>query len=323
MLTSQLILQKREVVAFFSFSGFIFPTLTITTVNLGERIINSLFASWNCKYNERLKEQRLQLQEQLSEQQQQQQQKQEQQKQEQQEQAQQEQKANHDDGKEPDKNNKEQTNSTTDIVASGEVRFPLPKDISIIISEEATGATVHRCLSGDFDGTEIVDVQIPRWVFDCVLYKTFLTRETAKYGFKLLTGDDQLPKLIFQGQGRLNAPRLLKIRKVIIFVYTKLDLILPDKSTLDEQTTSVITTPLSATPTNDSTNTNSTEENTIRPEEYLEILCGNKTVSPELNLASVKTFFWKSGDDLVLYYRRKQKYQHIPPRFDKSKTKKK
>jgi len=196
-----------------------------------------------------------------------------------------------------------------------------------MISEEATGATVHRCLSGDFDGTEVIDVQIPRWVSDCVLYKNFLTRETAKYGFKLLSGDDQLPKLPIQG--RLNAPRLLKIRKVIIFVTTKLDLILPDKPILDEQTTSAVSTPTTTTTpplsTNDSTTTttNPAEENTIRPEEYLEILCGNKTVSPELNLASVKTFFWKSGDDLLLYYRRKQKYQHIPPRFDKSKTKKK
>ena len=43
----------------------------------------------------------------------------------------------------------------------------------------------------------------------------------------------------------------------------------------------------------------------VSPAEYLELLCQDQVLDPSLDLAAIKTFYWKSGGDMMLYYRRR------------------
>eukprot|EP01132_Coremiostelium_polycephalum_P005684 gene5684-7074_t len=45
-----------------------------------------------------------------------------------------------------------------------------------------------------------------------------------------------------------------------------------------------------------------------KPDEFIEILCNSKVLDNNYSLATVKSFFWKSTEDLKLYYRIKHQY---------------
>jgi len=47
----------------------------------------------------------------------------------------------------------------------------------------------------------------------------------------------------------------------------------------------------------------------IAAEDYLEILCHNQVLSPNDDLAAIKSFVWKKGGDMELFYRRKKEWQ--------------
>jgi hypothetical protein len=56
--------------------------------------------------------------------------------------------------------------------------------------------------------------------------------------------------------------------------------------------------------------------------DWLELLCKDKVLEPQLDLAAIKTFFWKSGDEMVLHYRRKAAYRDLPVEMEEQKTRK-
>ena len=39
------------------------------------------------------------------------------------------------------------------------------------------------------------------------------------------------------------------------------------------------------------------------PETAIEILCGDEVLPPHMSLASIRSFCWKGGSDIVLNYR--------------------
>ncbi|KAL8979902.1 MAG: hypothetical protein Q9177_006019 [Variospora cf. flavescens] len=41
----------------------------------------------------------------------------------------------------------------------------------------------------------------------------------------------------------------------------------------------------------------------LKPEEYLELYCQDKLVSPNTTLATLRAYIWKTGGDVVLYYK--------------------
>ena len=57
----------------------------------------------------------------------------------------------------------------------------------------------------------------------------------------------------------------------------------------------------------------------VEPEDYIEILCKGELLDLDLNLAALKTFYWKSSEDMTLHYRRKKEYQNTPVRRHSSK----
>ncbi|KAK3845489.1 MAG: hypothetical protein J3R72DRAFT_435901 [Linnemannia gamsii] len=50
-------------------------------------------------------------------------------------------------------------------------------------------------------------------------------------------------------------------------------------------------------------------QDTLRPENWLEILCHEQVLTPTMTLATVRTHYWKTGSDVVLTYR----YKHRGP----------
>ena len=75
------------------------------------------------------------------------------------------------------------------------------------------------------------------------------------------------PKL---SQGRVTAPRVLGVRKVVNYVVQKLGL----------------------------------DVNGSRaPEDLVDILCGGEVCDPAMSLATVKEFLWRKGTDVELVYR--------------------
>lgn len=50
----------------------------------------------------------------------------------------------------------------------------------------------------------------------------------------------------------------------------------------------------------------------IAEEDYIELYCKGNLVDISCDLAAIKTFYWKSGDDIVLEYQRKEKYIDSP-----------
>ncbi|KAL8654161.1 MAG: hypothetical protein Q9210_001677 [Variospora velana] len=45
------------------------------------------------------------------------------------------------------------------------------------------------------------------------------------------------------------------------------------------------------------------DPNALKPEEYLELYCQDKLVSPNTTLATLRAYIWKTGGDVVLYYK--------------------
>jgi len=182
---------------------------------------------------------------------------------------------------------------------------------------------MHRSLVSQLDGSEPNEI-IPQWVIDCLLNNDVPSREAPKIGFYLLTADEKECPALPQGANRLSAHKLLKIRKVANFVVQKLELELPTKSKVeplppiaetsnngnneDNSSSSSASSDADNTAANGvkvatAAATTPTADEKVAPEHYIEILCNNKVVPPNINLATTRAFFWKSGDDLVLYYR--------------------
>jgi hypothetical protein len=99
--------------------------------------------------------------------------------------------------------------------------------------------------------------------------------DTPKIGFHVLRHPASDMKLM--QPGKLNAPQILRARKVLSYVVSKLNLEIPphmQRPGLDKVV------------------------------DYLELLCDEQLVPPEMNLMSVQKFLAKSSSgDLTLHYR--------------------
>lgn len=77
-----------------------------------------------------------------------------------------------------------------------------------------------------------------------------------------------------EGNSRLNANRMLRTKKILAYVAERIEPA-PENS----------------------------EERTLRPEEYLELWCQGHLVSPNITLATLRVHIWRTGGDVMLYYR--------------------
>ncbi|XP_023765840.1 uncharacterized protein LOC111914297 [Lactuca sativa] len=142
----------------------------------------------------------------------------------------------------------------------------------------------------EMDSTED-EKDLPWWVLDCVLHNRLPPREHTKCSFYLQPYEGSTAQTVTQG--KLSAPRILRIHKVVNYVVEKLVLDKPMESLAID----------GAFATGDG----SFRSGMIKPWQKLkpsiEILCNNQVLTPDMSLATVRTYIWKKTEDLVLNYR--------------------
>lgn len=89
---------------------------------------------------------------------------------------------------------------------------------------------------------------------------------------------------------RLNANRMLRARKIISYVTDRIDI------------------------------RGANEPNALSPEQYIEILCNDQIVPPDMTLATLRAHVWRTGGDVVLYYKGNGKKPHLEEAWLKEKA---
>ncbi|PPR05551.1 hypothetical protein CVT24_003290 [Panaeolus cyanescens] len=193
-----------------------------------------------------------------------------------------------------------------------------PSTTTVIIAEEASQSysAVYRSsvpnLQYDLDTLEDI---IPLWVAQCVLFNSKVEYPTTKISFVLMPWNkdpdvEPLPELLNTAQSKLTASRYLRIRKVLQHVQDKLDKVAPGSSA--NSVRSSTRTPHASDPTHTTIDGSLHEPHAHalerpRPEDVYEILCQEALLPLGMTLAAVKQYVWRSGNELVLHYRRKKR----------------
>ncbi|KAL8907357.1 MAG: hypothetical protein Q9207_001475 [Kuettlingeria erythrocarpa] len=127
----------------------------------------------------------------------------------------------------------------------------------------------------------------PMWLADLLLHNQTPPKETSKVSFILLPYQDQLPSIAsIDGNSRLNANRMLRAKKICAYIAERIE-----------------TPPEHPDP------------KALKPEEYLELYCQDKLVSPNTTLATLRGFIWKNGGDVVLHYKSNGKRPELDGRL--------
>ncbi|GKV40401.1 hypothetical protein SLEP1_g48053 [Rubroshorea leprosula] len=168
-----------------------------------------------------------------------------------------------------------------------------------IITEGSQGGPWRKKIT-ELDGTED-EKDFPLWVLDCVLNNRLPPRENTKCSFYLHPCEGSTTQMLTQG--KLSAPRILRIHKVVNYVLEKMVL---DKSS-DNVNTDGTFAPGHGGQLQHSAVGDLSFRSGLKPWQKLrpsiEILCNNQVLSPDMSLATVRAYIWKKPEDLVLNYR--------------------
>ncbi|MCO5597829.1 hypothetical protein L7F22_051913 [Adiantum nelumboides] len=138
---------------------------------------------------------------------------------------------------------------------------------------------------------------LPSWCLDCLLLGKLpsMEKENTKCSFYLHPYEGSVAPGL--PQGKLSAPRILRINKVINYVLDKLVLERPAEEMSSSQSSGQQNTANGGS----SRSSMRTWQLGRRPE--VEIFCNQQLLRPEMSLATVRHYIWKKPDDLYLYYR--------------------
>eukprot|EP01018_Ginkgo_biloba_P012808 Gb_30748 [translate_table: standard] len=170
-----------------------------------------------------------------------------------------------------------------------------------IITEGSQGGPWRKKIT-ELDGTED-EKELPWWSLECVLHARLPPRENTKCSFYLHPYEGTTVQVLTQG--KLSAPRILRIQKVINYVIEKMVLDRPlDGSNSETAFTSGMTGTQSNTPVvGDGSLRSGIRVWQQKAKPLVEILCNNQVLSPDMSLATVRAYIWKKPDDLYLHYR--------------------
>ncbi|XP_027931443.1 WD repeat-containing protein 48-like [Vigna unguiculata] len=169
------------------------------------------------------------------------------------------------------------------------------------IITEGTHGGPWRKKTTDLEGTKD-DKDFPWWCLDCVLNNRLPPRENTKCSFYLQPCEGSSVQILTQG--KLSAPRILRIHKVVNYVIEKMVL---DKPLDSLNAESSFSPGLTASQSQHQVVGDGSFRSGFQPWQKLkpsiEILCNNQVLSPEMSLATVRAYIWKKSDDLILNYR--------------------
>ncbi|CAK9201146.1 unnamed protein product [Sphagnum troendelagicum] len=168
-----------------------------------------------------------------------------------------------------------------------------------IITEGSQGGPWRKKAS-ELDGSED-EKELPWWVIDCVLHNRLPPRENAKCSFFLQPCEGTSLQILTQG--KLSAPRILRMHKVANYVLEKL---VPDRPLEDSASEGVSTAGQqgSQQAVGNSYGSHRPGSRVWQPvKPVVEVLCNNQVLPPEMSLATVRAYIWKKPEDLYLHYR--------------------
>ena len=160
-----------------------------------------------------------------------------------------------------------------------ELDYKLSDGLRVIVSESNTGVCLCARRVGEFNGSEDPGM-LPEWAVHSIELCIPANQigesipDTPKIGFHLLKDPNCEVKQM--QQGKLNAPQILRARKVLAYAVQRLSLEVPDHMLVDGRTDAA---------------------------EYLELLCNDKIVPLDMNLVTMRRYYGKGSDDLNLFYR--------------------
>ncbi|KAK3997046.1 WD repeat-containing protein 48 [Cladorrhinum sp. PSN332] len=173
----------------------------------------------------------------------------------------------------------------------------LPPGTKVIIQEETSGgsAEIYRgtVASVGIDA-DIIEQRAPQWLAEVLLKDTIPPKEPVKVSFVLYPWKDELPALAStDGNNRLNANRMLRVKKILAYVAERIDPV-PEGEEEDPER--------------------------LKPEEYLELYCNDQLLPNKMTLATLRTHVWRGGNDIVLHYKANgRKEIPIPPQEEVAK----
>lgn len=154
----------------------------------------------------------------------------------------------------------------------------LPSGTKVIIQEETSGgsADVYRgTVMTVGQDADIIEEKAPMWLGEVLLMNTTPPKEPVKVSFILHPWQDSLPPIVAaDGNNRLNANKMLRVKKILTYVAEKIE------SPPEEP-----------------------DPNALKPEEYLELYCNDRLLPNTMSLATLRAYVWKGGNDVVLYYK--------------------
>ncbi|EPE09296.1 wd repeat-containing protein [Ophiostoma piceae UAMH 11346] len=219
----------------------------------------------------------------------------------------------------------------------------IPPKTKVIIQEELTGGSIelYRGTVGGMGQTKDVDKIercAPMWLAEALLSNTAQIKESTKISFLLLPYRDELPPLAVPyvpeppavsgaaapptgGPGatnRLNANRMLRVKKILAYVAEKLE-VAPEETPKAAGDALADAKTAEAAETADASTTEETPEaapapaaapapvpaadDDLKPEEYLELYCNDQRLPNSMSLATVRAHIWKNSSDILLHYK--------------------
>jgi WD repeat-containing protein 48 len=189
----------------------------------------------------------------------------------------------------------------------------LPAGTKIIIQEETSGgsANVYQgTVANVGKDADAIEQKAPMWLGDVLLQNLIPYKEPVKISFVLHPMGDLGVLSPADGNNRLNANRMLRVKKILAYVSERIEEA-PEEP----------------------------DANALPPEEYLELYCNDQVrglflerwprldenrlrltgvlfqlLDPLMSLATIRTHVWKSGNDVVLYYKANGRKEIIPPK---------
>lgn len=168
-----------------------------------------------------------------------------------------------------------------------------PLNTTILIQEDRPEAGGVADL---FEGTvgslgdlcDLVEKAAPMWLGDVLLKNQVPVKDIVKISFVLEPWQGSLPSIASDGNNRLNANRMLRAKKILAYVAERIE---PGPPPEQEE-----------------------DQNSLRPDEYLELWCQNQLVPATMTLATIRSHLWRGGGDVVLYYKAngRKEILHMP-----------
>ncbi|KAH8920734.1 hypothetical protein BT69DRAFT_390505, partial [Atractiella rhizophila] len=188
------------------------------------------------------------------------------------------------------------------------------QDMSISIEEETSesGAwvVVYRGLTSSTKrDAAVLEMISPQWLLEALLGGRHNVKDPAKVSFVLnpleTSADRALPALP-NGNTRLTANKILRVKKIAAYVAEKLNLAVTRRSRQSSLSVNGAETHelvKSASDASMQSTASKSKDDLVPPEELIELTCAGEILSAHMTLGSVKQFIFRQGSDVVIFYR--------------------